>query len=89
MNTVSDPADRRALERSVVLGEPAVYDPYTGEELAAVGTPRAYLAAQLGLEAPRYCRLCGRRMVVQVNPVGWTARCSRHGELTSDAGSHR
>jgi hypothetical protein len=32
------------------------------------------------LEPPRYCPDCARRMVVQVTPVGWTARCSRHGE---------
>jgi hypothetical protein len=32
------------------------------------------------LEPPRYCSRCGRRMVVQVTPRGWTARCSEHGE---------
>ncbi|HWM57839.1 MAG TPA: hypothetical protein VNO83_08395 [Pseudonocardia sp.] len=32
------------------------------------------------LEPPRYCPDCARRMVVQVTPTGWTARCSRHGE---------
>lgn len=36
--------------------------------------------ARRELEPPRYCPDCARRMVVQVNPVGWTARCSRHGE---------
>jgi len=35
------------------------------------------------LEPPRYCTHCRRRMVVQVTPVGWTARCVEHGELTS------
>jgi ribosomal protein S18 acetylase RimI-like enzyme len=34
------------------------------------------------LEPPRYCPLCARRLVVQVLPTGWTARCSRHGSLT-------
>jgi len=34
------------------------------------------------LEPPRYCAACRRRMVVQVTPTGWTARCSRHGEVT-------
>lgn len=34
------------------------------------------------LEPPRYCGACRRRMVVQVTPTGWTARCSRHGEVT-------
>lgn len=31
------------------------------------------------LEPPRYCAACGRRMVVQVTPAGWSARCSVHG----------
>lgn len=32
------------------------------------------------VDPPRHCPRCARRMVVQVDPVGWTARCSRHGE---------
>jgi hypothetical protein len=40
-------------------------------------------AARRELEPPRYCPDCARRMVVQVDPVGWTARCSRHGERRS------
>ncbi|MGH8867372.1 MAG: adenosylmethionine--8-amino-7-oxononanoate transaminase [Actinomycetes bacterium] len=32
-----------------------------------------------GLEPPRFCPHCRRRMVVQVVPRGWTARCSEHG----------
>jgi hypothetical protein len=32
------------------------------------------------LEPPRYCSQCRRRMVVQVTPSGWTARCVEHGE---------
>jgi len=43
-------------------------------------------AAGRVLEPPRYCADCGRRMVVQVTPTGWTARCSRHGERRSPAG---
>lgn len=35
------------------------------------------------LEPPRYCPHCRRRMVVQVTPTGWTARCSEHGERNS------
>ncbi|HEY2725045.1 MAG TPA: hypothetical protein VGI84_10195 [Pseudonocardiaceae bacterium] len=31
------------------------------------------------LEPPRYCAQCARRMVVQVTPAGWSARCSAHG----------
>jgi hypothetical protein len=35
------------------------------------------------MEPPRYCGECRRRMVVQVTPHGWTARCVEHGILTS------
>ena len=31
------------------------------------------------LEPPRYCPRCRRRLVVQVTPTGWTARCVEHG----------
>ncbi|SHF33013.1 biotin synthase auxiliary protein BsaP [Streptoalloteichus hindustanus] len=37
------------------------------------------------LEPPRYCPHCARRMVVQVTPAGWTARCSAHGASSSDS----
>jgi hypothetical protein len=33
----------------------------------------------LDLEPPRFCSHCRRRMVVQVTPAGWTARCVEHG----------
>ncbi|HVV08760.1 hypothetical protein [Amycolatopsis sp.] len=36
------------------------------------------------LEPPRFCARCARRMIVQVTPAGWTARCSRHGACTSE-----
>ncbi|MFD2418658.1 biotin synthase auxiliary protein BsaP [Amycolatopsis pigmentata] len=36
------------------------------------------------LEPPRFCPECARRMVVQVTPLGWTARCARHGEYTNE-----
>jgi ribosomal protein S18 acetylase RimI-like enzyme len=39
--------------------------------------------AALALEPPRYCTQCGRRMVVQVHPTGWSARCVEHGTLVS------
>ena len=57
----------------------AKFNVYTGEP--AGGTVPT--AAKLGLETPRFCAECGRRMVVQVRPDGWSARCSRHGELDS------
>jgi len=37
----------------------------------------------LTMEPPRYCDQCRRRMIVQVHPMGWSARCSVHGETTS------
>ncbi|HEY0803739.1 MAG TPA: hypothetical protein VGD84_01695 [Pseudonocardiaceae bacterium] len=41
--------------------------------------------ARLALvDPPRYCAQCARRMVVQVTPAGWTATCSRHGQLTAN-----
>ena len=59
--------------------------------LLAEGTHDA-CGRRLELEPPRYCLACRRRMVVQVTPAGWSARCVEHGEITSstwDAGSDR
>ena len=64
------------------LGAPisaGVYNVYTGE----VGGTAVPTAAQLGLEPPRFCAECGRRMVVQVRPDGWRAQCSQHGQVDS------
>ena len=56
-----------------------LYNVYTGEAAgSAVPT-----AAQQGLGAARFCAECGRRMVVQVRPDGWWAKCSRHGRVDS------
>jgi RNase P subunit RPR2 len=49
-------------------------EPLTAGEHAACRRARE-------LEPPRYCRTCRRRMVVQVTPTGWTARCVEHGEI--------
>ncbi len=40
---------------------------------------------RLDLEPPRYCAQCRRRLIVQVLPSGYTARCSAHGEEISPA----
>ncbi len=47
----------------------------------ACGRPGEHSACRTAraLEPPRYCSACGRRMVVQVTPTGWTARCVAHG----------
>ncbi|SNQ45452.1 conserved hypothetical protein [Frankia canadensis] len=51
-------------------------------QLASVGNHEACARAR-ELEPPRYCRICRRRMVVQVTPVGWSARCAEHGLMTA------
>jgi hypothetical protein len=56
-----------------------IYNIYTGE-LHGEAMP---MTAQLGLEPPRFCAECGRRMVVQVRPDGWWAQWSRHGHVDS------
>ena len=40
-------------------------------------------AEKLRFEPPRFCVHCDRRMIVQVTPTSWTARCVEHGELAS------
>jgi ribosomal protein S18 acetylase RimI-like enzyme len=52
-----------------------------GLELTPEGHQRCRSAASL--DPPRFCANCRRRMVVQVTPTGWTARCVEHGVLTS------
>lgn len=68
--------------------EMAEFDPYTGSAIASGEDPdqraKSYSPAQRkGLDAPRYCPCCGRRMKVQVLPTGWLAECSRHGLVDS------
>ncbi|MCX4095131.1 hypothetical protein [Nocardia sp. alder85J] len=61
----------------------ARYNPFTGAAVTADGSGPVPAAAALGLEPPRYCAQCGRRMIVQVSPDGWWAKCSRHGQIDS------
>jgi hypothetical protein len=56
-----------------------VFNVYTGERHGEVEP----LTARLGLEPPRFCAACGRRMIVQVRPDGWWAQCARHGRVDS------
>ncbi|MDT9664477.1 hypothetical protein RTZ71_27565 [Rhodococcus qingshengii] len=56
------------------------YNPFTGRRIVDDPTPTA---ASMGLEPPRFCEQCGRRMIVQVSPDGWWAKCSRHGVVDS------
>lgn len=59
------------------------YNVYTGVAASEAGSAAVPTAAQLGLEPPRFCAACGRRMIVQVRPDGWWAKCSRHGQVDS------
>jgi NADH pyrophosphatase NudC (nudix superfamily) len=60
-----------------------VYNVHTGARLDSGQAEAVSSAAQLGLEPPRFCAECGRRMIVQVRPDGWWAKCSRHGLVDS------
>ncbi|QBS44149.1 hypothetical protein [Nocardia sp. CS682] len=57
------------------------YNPFTGKRIVPGLDDAVPAAAALGLEPPRFCEQCGRRMVVQVSPDGWRAKCSRHGVI--------
>jgi len=46
------------------------------------GADHTACEAALALEPPRYCEVCRRRMIVQITPTGWTARCKQHGVIT-------
>ncbi|MEJ7585683.1 MAG: hypothetical protein WKF43_16735 [Acidimicrobiales bacterium] len=35
------------------------------------------------LDPPRYCPTCGTRLAVVVTPVGYRARCRRHGPVAA------
>ncbi len=70
------------LAAAVLAGEEPAFHPNTGEPSGSAA--HLHPAAAAGLDVPRYCQLCGRRMVVQVRPDGWNAWCARHGELDSD-----
>jgi hypothetical protein len=50
-----------------------------GEPLT--GGPHDRCRQARALEPPRYCPHCRRRMIVQVTPTGWTARCAQHGDI--------
>lgn len=57
--------------------------PFCGQCGKPLTEPHPACAARAELEPPRYCPQCARRMVVQVDPVGWVATCSRHGRLSA------
>ncbi|MEV0543359.1 hypothetical protein OHA85_01125 [Nocardia salmonicida] len=59
------------------------YNPFTGKRIVPGLDDAMPVSAALGLEPPRFCEQCGRRMVVQISPDGWWAKCSRHGVIES------
>ncbi|WP_267594921.1 hypothetical protein [Carbonactinospora thermoautotrophica] len=70
------PRTLRAVERELV------YCDHCGELCVnAPADAHARCRRMRELEPPRYCAQCRRRMVVQVTPSGWTARCAEHGVI--------
>jgi hypothetical protein len=63
---------------------PGSYCGHCGGEREVPGNAAAHdrCTRAVLLEPPRFCVQCRRRMLVQVTPTGWTAWCSRHGEVT-------
>ncbi|GGL03849.1 biotin synthase auxiliary protein BsaP [Nocardia jinanensis] len=61
----------------------ARYNPFTGRPVVPGLDEPTARAVELGLEPPRFCAHCGRRMVVQIDPDGWWAKCSRHPMIDS------
>ena len=58
----------------------ATYCDQCGRELSASG--HEHCARMRALDPPRWCVHCRRRLVVQVTPTGWNARCVEHGVRT-------
>jgi hypothetical protein len=48
---------------------------------AGEGDHAACRRRQQATDPPRYCTACGRKLAVQVLPLGWRARCVRCGDL--------
>lgn len=59
----------------------AVYCDRCGEPLGTGVHEECSRAREL--EPPRWCSYCRRRLVVQVVPTGWSARCPQHGLTAS------
>jgi len=79
MTTPDPPAPARTIA-SAPAPNPAEV-PFCGHCGEPAPTPHPACVARLGLEPPRYCPQCRRRLIVQVLPTGYRARCSAHGEL--------
>ncbi|MGQ7160498.1 hypothetical protein ACQZET_02345 [Corynebacterium diphtheriae] len=76
-------AQSTELLEALLTCETPRFHPNTGQELVDDIEITLSPSARAGLEAPRFCQICGRRMIVQVRPDGWEATCSRHGSVDS------
>jgi hypothetical protein len=80
---VHDPALRAWLHVHLVSLRPVVDESVWCEQCGdASSGDHGACAERRELEPPRYCGHCRRRMVVQVMPRGWEARCVEHGTRT-------
>jgi len=50
------------LLEALLAGDAPRFHPNTGQNLAEDGSLKLSPSARAGLEAPRYCQLCGRRL---------------------------
>ncbi|WP_326416544.1 biotin synthase auxiliary protein BsaP [Amycolatopsis sp. H20-H5] len=66
----------------MTLSDPPVYCVHCGQIEDGGAAHPGCVNPRTALEPPRFCARCARRMIVQITPAGWTARCSRHGELS-------
>lgn len=69
-----------------LCGEPTGKETYDGATQPP-SSAHHQCEARLQLEPPRFCAQCGRRLKVQVTPLGWSGICSRHGTTFSGAGT--
>jgi SAM-dependent methyltransferase len=77
---------RQPLRTDLYWARVAPWCDRCGDPLAGGG--HGDCVAARALEPPRFCRHCRRRLVVQVLPAGWTARCAEHGEAAPPPGGH-
>jgi hypothetical protein len=50
-------------------------------KLVSQGDHTGCVARRAATDPPRFCVACGRKLVVQVLPIGWVARCVRCGPV--------
>lgn len=83
MSSRPSPDEVGELALSYLSYQIPTFNPFSGKEWEGEGVG-VHIGARAGFDVPRYCAVCGRRLIVQVRPDGWHASCSRHGGLDSD-----